>query len=202
MGRSAAGLLLLACACDPAVSPPGARGPDDTGGAIGPTDPIDGGAGTLPYTMSGFSFVDDLAAGMPRPGSRVALEVDLGFLAEQDLALLVSLTVDPIDPHQLRSFGLDAMHLPIEDFHAPTLEQQHALVDELARRAEAGEKVGVHCTAGLGRTGTMLATWFVAGGMDAATAIDTIRQLRPGSIETAEQERSVVDFELSLRTER
>jgi atypical dual specificity phosphatase len=144
--------------------------------------------------MDGFSFVDGVAAGMPQPGARVALETDLAFLADQDLALLISLTLEPVDPEDAGAFGLDALHLPIPDFQAPTLDQQVAFVTELEARAAAGELVGVHCTAGLGRTGTMLATWFVAKGYDAEAAMAEIRLLRPGSIETPEQEQAVRDF--------
>ena len=48
---------------------------------------------------------------------------------------------------------------------------------------------------GHGRTGTMLACYLVkTRGMSGADAILETRRLRPGSIETAEQERAVVQF--------
>ena len=187
-------LLVPLCACEPTTSAspsPGVRlEPPVLSTSPTPT------TGTEPYEMYGFSFVDELVAGMPQPGSRVPLETDLAFLAEHELALLVSLTVAPVDPVELAAFGMDGLHLPIEDFHPPTYDQQVALVEELLLRESAGQRVGVHCTAGYGRTGTMLATWFVANGMDAESAIAEIRRLRPGSIETSEQEQAVRDFEL------
>lgn len=136
--------------------------------------------------MPGFSFVDEHAAGMPFP-----LTVDLPWLAHEQITLLVSLTEVPFDPDLLAHAGIDAMHLPIHDFAAPTLQQQDAFVAEMQRRVGADQRVGVHCQAGLGRTGTMLATWFVAKGYDPAEAIDAIRTLRPGSIESVEQEDAV-----------
>lgn len=55
--------------------------------------------------------------------------------------------------------------------------------------------VGVHCMHGFGRTGTMLACYLVkmkkVSGID---AINEIRRLRKGSIETHEQEKAVVQF--------
>jgi atypical dual specificity phosphatase len=153
-----------------------------------------GDTGTV-YTMSGFSFVDEHVAGMPQPGRLVPLEQDLGFLVEQELSLLVSLTEIPTDPVAVQAAGLDLQHLPIEDFTPPTLEQQLAMVEEIWLRVGAQQKVGIHDTAGFGRCGTMLATWFVAKGMEAGAAIEAIRALRPGSIETEEQEQAVYDFD-------
>ncbi|NWZ86504.1 DUS23 phosphatase, partial [Poecile atricapillus] len=62
------------------------------------------------------------------------------------------------------------------------------------------QAVAVHCMLGHGRTGTLLACYLckeqhLAGG----DAIREIRRLRPGSIETAEQERAVIHFCQCLR---
>ena len=62
----------------------------------------------------------------------------------------------------------------------------------------AGQAVAVHCGAGLGRTGTLVACYLVAGGLSAEEAIAKVRRLRPGSIETLEQEAAVRTFEESL----
>lgn len=55
--------------------------------------------------------------------------------------------------------------------------------------------VAVHCMHGHGRTGTMLACYLVKtrkiSGID---AIREIRRIRSGSIETSEQEKTVVQF--------
>jgi atypical dual specificity phosphatase len=139
--------------------------------------------------MRGLSFVQDTLAGLARP--RVE---DLPFLVEQKIAVLISLTTIPPDPAAVLAAGIEPVHLPIEDFCAPTYEQQVTFVQTVARAREQGLRVGVHCAAGLGRTGTMLATWLVAEGLPAEQAIAQIRRLRPGSIETAEQEAAVEGF--------
>lgn len=62
-------------------------------------------------------------------------------------------------------------------------------------RALSSQAVGVHCALGFGRTGTMLACYLVKErGLAAGDAIAEIRRLRPGSIETYEQEKAVFQF--------
>ena len=71
--------------------------------------------------------------------------------------------------------------------------------DLVRAAADAGTPVGVHCTAGLGRSGTMGAAYLVANGASAEEAIAIIRSLRPGSVETDTQEEAIRRFEESLR---
>ncbi len=52
----------------------------------------------------------------------------------------------------------------------------------------------VTCAAGIGRTGTILASYLVNTGYDADEAIAYIRQLRPGSIQTDGQEEAVRQY--------
>ena len=48
--------------------------------------------------------------------------------------------------------------------------------------------------AGLGRTGVVLAGYYVAKGMTASNAIAKVRKIRPGSVETDEQAEAIADF--------
>ena len=61
--------------------------------------------------------------------------------------------------------------------------------------------VAVHCGAGLGRTGVVLAAYFVATGATAQNAVARIRRLRPGSIETDEQAEAIEHYARRKRRE-
>ncbi len=152
----------------------------------------------VPYEMKGFSWVvDDALAGMPRPGAHAELEADFRFLADQKIDLLVSLTEAGVDEDEAEAFGVDVLHLPVKDFGAPTLDQLCTFTKVAREHLAAGRRVGVHCGAGLGRTGTFLAAYFVGQGMTAEAAIAHVRALRPGSIETKAQEAILAELEIT-----
>jgi protein-tyrosine phosphatase len=76
-------------------------------------------------------------------------------------------------------FGLDQVcWAPIEDFNfaAPEI-LVHQILPFLAIANQQNEKVVVHCSGGMGRTGHILATWLVAGrGFSSKSAIAAIKQ--------------------------
>ncbi|TRY83534.1 hypothetical protein DNTS_016247 [Danionella cerebrum] len=91
--------------------------------------------------------------------------------------------------------NLTLHHIKINDFCAPTFEQINRFLKIVEDANVKGEAVAVHCMHGFGRTGTMLACYLVKSrkisGID---AINEIRRIRHGSIETREQEQMVVQF--------
>lgn len=140
----------------------------------------------------GFSWVDPphLAA-LAHPGGAE----DLAWLRRNGVDVLVSLTEDPVARAWVNDAGLMVVHVPVPDMEAPTPRQLDVVLDTVRRANAAGMGVAVHCTAGKGRTGTVLAAYFVAQGLSAKSAVDKVRGLRPGSVETAEQEQAVETFE-------
>jgi len=149
--------------------------------------------------LGNFSFViDNLLAGCSRPGIYGDIREDLSEAHGMGFRALVSLTETPLNASLVQEAGMKYLHLPIEDFSPPTLEQIRKFVDFARNCARNEEPVLVHCHAGVGRTGTMLACYLVADGKSAEESIQTIRSLRPGSVETATQERVVKEFERSL----
>jgi atypical dual specificity phosphatase len=139
----------------------------------------------------GFSWVDKpLLAAMARPESAEEFQ----WLRQQGIELLLCLSEDPPRRDWINEAGLFLVHVPVEDFTPPTQEQLDQCLSSIQRAHDKNIGVGVHCRAGLGRTGTVLACWFVTKALSAKNAIARVRRLRPGSIETDEQERAVEEF--------
>jgi atypical dual specificity phosphatase len=140
---------------------------------------------------NGFTWVDKphLAA-LARPSGAD----DFAWLRKQGIELLISLTEERPRRDWVDDAGLLVMHVPVEDMEAPTQDQLDRCVSAIERANERAMGVAVHCGAGLGRTGVILAAYFVAKGTSAQNAIARVRRLRPGSIETDEQADSIVEF--------
>ncbi len=139
----------------------------------------------------GFSWVDQphLAA-MARPED---LE-DLLWLREQGVEVIVTLSEDPLRRDWLIEAGLLALHVPVPDMDAPSQEQLREIISAIRKARERNMSVAVHCHAGKGRTGTILACYLVDKGCTPGDAIAAIRALRPGSVETELQEQAVEEF--------
>jgi ADP-ribosyl-[dinitrogen reductase] hydrolase len=92
-------------------------------------------------------------------------------------------------------------HLPIEDVSIPDerFEQEWDIFGEELRSILRRESdVLVHCRGGLGRAGTIAARLLVELGMEPAKAIESVRAVRPGAIETSDQKK----FVLGIRATR
>jgi atypical dual specificity phosphatase len=144
----------------------------------------------------GFSWIDKpLLAALARPSS----PEEFAWLRSQGIEVLLSLTEDRPRRDWVEQASLLVFHEPLEDMEAPTQDQLDRCVSAIARAIDRNMGVAVHCGAGLGRTGTVLAAYLVAKGQSAANAIAKIRRLRPGSIETEDQ---VAAVELYARGQR
>jgi atypical dual specificity phosphatase len=140
--------------------------------------------------MNNFSWViENEIAGMARPDMRS--EAIWAWLAERNVGLVVSLTSGAPSADVLARHGLDLLHSPVPDFTPPGAEVIAEFLQKARFYRHEGKAIVVHCGAGIGRTGTLIACYLVDKGYDPEEAIDTVRRARPGSIETSEQEQAV-----------
>lgn len=144
-------------------------------------------------------LIKEEIAGMARPMPIVA---DLEFLKDNGIEAIVSLTEIPLHKTLIEEFGFEYKHIPIADLTTPTQEQIEEFVNFINNLASSKKKIVVHCEAGIGRTGTMLACYLVSKGHSARKAISEVRKKRPGSIETTEQEDTIIKYEERLSKKR
>jgi protein tyrosine phosphatase domain-containing protein 1 len=78
----------------------------------------------------------------------------------------------------------------------PAPQALEAAIQATIEHANAGKNIVVHCYAGLGRTGMLLACLARRlHGMSADQAIDWVRSMLPGAIETLGQLQVIREFE-------
>jgi atypical dual specificity phosphatase len=149
--------------------------------------------------LANFSWlIEGKLAGSALPGGDKRIEEDLRFLSDQGIKAIVSLTRKELDPQLLHLYNFRHKHLPTEDFSSPSSEQIDKGIHFIEKRIWHNEPVLVHCRAGYGRTGTLLACYLVFRGMNASQAIAEVRRARPGSIEVKEQIRAVQEYARKL----
>ncbi|KAF3845276.1 hypothetical protein F7725_008439 [Dissostichus mawsoni] len=123
------------------------------------------------------------------------------YLLENNIKHLVCLC-EKKPPNHDTCPELQLHHIKIQDFTPPSPAQIDRFLSIVEEANAKGEGVAVHCMHGHGRTGTMLACYLVkTRKMSGIDAINEIRRLRSGSIETNEQEKAVPLLELSLHAE-
>jgi len=111
--------------------------------------------------------------------------------SKEGIRFCIDLAEDPwpIDWSERSKVG--CLHIPILDMDIPTKEQ----VRQVIRAIDDNDgPVMLHCAAGLGRTGTMIALYLAEKGHSGESAIGVVRSKRPGSVQATEQERIVMEW--------
>ncbi|MBX3071410.1 MAG: dual specificity protein phosphatase family protein [Thermomicrobiales bacterium] len=138
-----------------------------------------------------------LLAGCSKPGATGDLVADLDYLRTQGISALLSLTETQLDALLLDTVHMTWLHLPIADMTAPEpwhFREALAFIDAQLARDRA---VAVHCLAGQGRTGTILAAWLIHRGHTHVDALTRVRAVCPEAVETAAQEAALEHFAIS-----
>jgi len=108
-------------------------------------------------------------------------EVELSLTEEGDLA---------------RRSGLTFINFPIPDYSVPrSQDATRQIVDELRDQLSRGNKVGIHCRQGIGRSSLVAACVLVALGESSGDAFRRIESARGVSVpDTTEQRNWVASF--------
>jgi atypical dual specificity phosphatase len=126
-----------------------------------------------------FSFVDEAVSGSACPASKR----EILWLSRNGIRAILSLTVQPLKQEWLNGFAY--RNVPIPDHSIPTVKQIRESVDFILK---SGSKTLVHCAAGKGRTGVILASYMcVRYGLGPEQAIAQIRSKRLGSVERKQE---------------
>lgn len=127
-------------------------------------------------------------------GSLPDLKV-LKDLEKQNIKVIINLCEEPYHKKWATENMVDYLHIPITDMGLPSFKDLRTFIRNMNFYDRSGLPVFMHCHAGLGRSGTMAAVYLVMKGYDANLAITTTRILRPGAIETKQQEQFIEQAE-------
>jgi hypothetical protein len=155
-------------------------------------------------------IIPDVLAGMAMPyihperrlnggGVLRAYDDELPQMHESGIRAVVCLLNIPSDQTLYEWAGFAYSCLPVPDGWPPTPAQAWDFIAFVDQQRSQGHPVAVHCEAGIGRTGTMLATYLIAKGDSAAAAIERVRAVEKVAVETSRQIQFLEEFADSLK---
>ncbi len=132
-------------------------------------------------------------------GSAIPTSIDeVKWVVDQGVKSIVTVREEPLDESWMKD--VNYLHVVSNDMGVPEFDDLIHAVDFIHRRITNNEPVLVHCLAGMGRTGTVLACYLVKyQNMSADEATQKVREERSGSIQSYSQEEVIFRFEKSLR---
>ena len=131
-------------------------------------------------------------------GSAIPTSKDeIKWLQEQGVKSIVTIREVPLDDDWVDK--MKYLHVLSDDMGVPSFDDLKNSVEYVRERIQNNEPVMVHCLAGLGRTGTILACYLIKyEKMSAENAIQHVREKRHGSIQSFVQEEMIFQYEKAL----
>jgi atypical dual specificity phosphatase len=145
-------------------------------------------------TNFGWVIESSLAgSGLPSSAAQVR------WLKEHGVNSILTLTEHPLPKEFFDGTEVTSAHIQMLDHAPPSQESLAKAVRHLRSEIEKGNVVVVHCLAGQGRTGSVLAAYMIEHqGKDVDEVITQLRKSRPGSVERA-QETAVREYARNLK---
>ncbi|NHK31029.1 MAG: hypothetical protein FK730_06730 [Asgard group archaeon] len=127
-------------------------------------------------------------------------EIDLDLIKNLEIQIIISLD-ESIQQHpNYDELKKDFEHheIFIVDFDIPTEDQIKKIIKIITKAREEKKAVLVHCLAGCGRTGLILALAekLIYGTEDGEKAIEKVRKIRPCALETQNQYDFVLNYQM------
>ena len=139
-------------------------------------------------------IIEEKLAGSAIPTSKD--EID--WIKQEGVRSIVTIREEPLEDEWIKD--VNYLHVHSNDMGIPEFSDLVNSVDFIHQRITNDEPVMVHCLAGLGRTGTILACYLIKyEDMAADDAIEKVRRERHGSIQSFSQEEIIFRFEKFVR---
>ena len=131
-------------------------------------------------------------------GSAIPTSKDeVKWLQEQGVKSIVTIREESLDENWINE--MNYLHVLSDDMGVPSFDDLKSSIDYIHERIKGNEPVLVHCLAGMGRTGTLLACYLIKyRRMSAENAIQHVREKRHGSIQSFVQEEIIFQYEKAL----
>ena len=139
-------------------------------------------------------IIEEKLAGSAIPTSKE--EID--WIKQEGVKSIVTIREEPLEDEWIKD--VNYLHVHSNDMGIPEFSDLVNSVDFIHQRITSDEPVMVHCLAGLGRTGAILACYLIKyENMSADDAIEKVRRERHGSIQSFSQEEIIFRFEKFVR---
>ncbi|WVQ63730.1 uncharacterized protein L199_001883 [Kwoniella botswanensis] len=132
-------------------------------------------------------------------------QLDISALASMGIKTVITLTEEtPLPSKWFQDESIKNIFIPIPNYYPPPIEQMDVIIQLL--NDETNLPILIHCGGGKGRAGTVIACYLASyrfhsptgdrnhPSMSAKEAIAALRKIRPGSLETSQQEAFVAGW--------
>jgi len=151
--------------------------------------------GKITRKPTNFSWlIDNELAGCGMPTT----QDEFKWILSQGVKSIITMTENALPESWIEH--VNYLHMPTEDLRAPDVQKIDEVVDFIHENLNGNVPVMVHCAAGIGRTGTILACYLIKFHQhNAKNAINKVREKRPGSIQSEHQEIVISLYEKHVK---
>jgi protein-tyrosine phosphatase len=137
---------------------------------------------------------------MPKPSGEW-LDDDVSHYRAIGIDVIVSLLTEP-EALELRladeknvcnAHGIEFVQLPIPDRGLPDLDEFAKLVEGSCRHLAGGKTIGVHCRAGIGRSGMLICCILKQTGLSANEAVSRVSTARGVQVPDTDEQLAFID---------